>query len=100
METDRKAPNPLEGLTNPRVLSLERHLIRTRGDSATQSAWRLSVAFAEGHGGIVFIEMSPETTFFRGDGIFLGWPQDRLEAAYRVLRPTPEEPAFELPQLG
>ena len=88
------------GLTDPRVLSLERFLIRTRGGSSTQSAWRLSVACGEGQGAIVIIEVSPEETFHRGEGIFLGWPQERMEAAYRALLPESEGPSFETQQLG
>ena len=94
------AVEPVRSLTNPRVLSLERFPIRTRGGSSTQSAWRLSVASGEGQGVIVFVEVSTEETFFRGEGIFLGWSPERLEAAYRALLPESEEPSFELPQLG
>jgi hypothetical protein len=94
------AVEPVRGLTNPRVLSFERFPIRTRGGSSTQSAWRLSVVSREGQGTLVLVEVSTEETFFRGEGIFLGWSPERLEAAYRALLPEPEEPAFELPQLG
>jgi hypothetical protein len=93
-------PDPLGGLTNLRALALDRFLIRTRGGSATQSAWRLSVACGEGQGAIIFVETSPDDTFYRGEGVFLGWPQDRLEAAYRALRPKSEDPDFEPLQLG
>lgn len=97
----RETPvEPVRSLTNPRVLSLERFPIRTRGGSSTQSAWRLSVASGEGQGAIVLVEFSTEETFFRGEGIFLGWSRERLEAAYRSLLPESEEPAFEPPQLG
>jgi hypothetical protein len=100
---DTQAGQPLElvaGLTNPRTLSLERFLIRTRGGGSTQSAWRLSVACEEGQGAIVRVEASLEETYYRGDGVFLGWPQDRLDAAYRALLPKPDEPTFEVHQLG
>ena len=101
METaDQTNDSPLAGLTEPRAISLERFLIRTRGGSATQSAWRLSVVSGEGHGAIVSVEASPEEKFFRGEGIFLGWAQDRMGAAYRALLPKSEEPVFETPQLG
>jgi hypothetical protein len=95
-----KAPEPVEGLTAPRTLSLERFLIRTRADAAMQSAWRLSVACDEGQGAIVLVEVSPDETFYRGDGVFLGWAQDRLKAAYRALLPKSDEPTFEMHQLG
>ena len=98
--SDEAQPDPLAGLTEPRALSLERFLIRTRGSSSTQSAWRLSVVCGEGQGAIIFLEMSPAETFYRGEGVFLGWPPERMEAAYRALLPKSEEPAFETQQLG
>jgi len=98
--TDDPLPDPLAGLTDPRALSLERFLIRTRGGSATQSAWRLSVVCGEGQGAIIFVEVASDETFYRGEGIFLGWPQDRMAAAYRALLPKSEEPSFETQQLG
>jgi hypothetical protein len=88
------------GLTNPRALALERFLIRLRSGSATQSAWRLSAASDEGQGAIILVEMSPEEKFYRAEGVFLGWPQERMEAAYRALLPKPEKDGFELQQLG
>jgi hypothetical protein len=95
-----EAPHPSLGvLTNPQVLSFERFLIRIRGGSATQSAWRLSVACGEGQGAIIFIEISPES-FFRGEGVFLGWTQEQLAASYATLLPSSKEPPFEIPQLG
>jgi hypothetical protein len=98
-ETTEQPESPVAGLTNPQGLGLERFLIRTRGGSATQSAWRLPVACAEGQGAIILVESSPEETFYRGEGVFLGWPQDRLEAAYQALLPKTEE-SFETQQLG
>ena len=88
------------GLTEPKVLSLERFLIRTREGSSTQSAWRLAVTCSQGFGAIIFIEISPEEKLYRGEGVFLGWPRDRMEAAYRALLPKSEEPPFEVLQLG
>ena len=96
-------PSPEEivpGLTKPRTLALERFLIRLRAGSATQSAWRLSVASDEGQGAIILVEVSPEGKFYRAEGVFLGWPQERMEAAYLALLPKPEEDGFELHQLG
>jgi hypothetical protein len=97
-DTPREAVVP--GLTNPRTLAVERFLIRMRGGSATQSAWRLSAASEEGQGAIILVEVSPEEKFYRAEGVFLGWPQERMEAAYRALLPKPEEDGFELHQLG
>ena len=98
-ETGRTEPL-VDGLTNPRTLSLDRFLIRLRSSSATQSAWRLSVDSSEGQGTIIFVEISPVESFFRGDGVFLGWSQERLGGAYEALRPRPTEPDFEMHQLG
>ena len=88
------------GLRNPRVLALDRFLIRLRDGSATQSAWRLSVESEEGQGAIILVEASPAETFYRGEGIFLGWDQDRLGSAYRALLPKPEADGFDMQQLG
>jgi hypothetical protein len=93
-------PKQVDGLTNPQTVSLERFLIRLRAGNATQSAWRLAVDSGEGQGTIIYVEVSPVETFYRGDGVFLGWPQDRLEAAYKALLPKPDEPDFEMHQLG
>jgi hypothetical protein len=87
-------------LRNPRALGLERFSIRLREGSTTQSAWRLSVASEEGPGAIVFVETSPTETFYRGEGVFLGWPQDRMALAYRALLPDSQAERFEIPQLG
>jgi hypothetical protein len=95
-----QAPKHIDGLTNPQTLSLERFLIRTRAGNATQSAWRLAVDSEGGQGTIIYVEVSPAESFYRGDGVFLGWPQDRLEAAYKALLPKPDEPDFEMHQLG
>jgi hypothetical protein len=88
------------GLTNPRGVALDRFLIRLRDGSATQSAWRLTVKSDEGPGAIIFVEASPEETFYRAEGVFLGWDQDRLGSAYRALLPTPEVDGFHTQQLG
>ena len=88
------------GLTNPRSLGLERFLIRLRDGSTTQSAWRLAVESGEGRGSIIYVEISPGETFFRGDGVFLGWPQDRMASAYHALLPKPDGSFFETQQLG
>ncbi|HEY6928512.1 MAG TPA: hypothetical protein VJA66_02445 [Thermoanaerobaculia bacterium] len=100
---DTEAGRPAElvpGLTHPRTLSIERFLIRMRGGTVTQSAWRLLATADQGQGTIIFVEASAAENFYRGDGVFLGWPQDRLEAAYRALLPKPDEPDFEMHQLG
>jgi hypothetical protein len=88
------------GLTSARVVGLERVPIRTRGSAVTQSAWRLGVESAEGSGHIAWIEASPSEIFFRGDGIFLGWEQGRLAAAYAALVPKDDVPPLQTLQLG
>ncbi len=95
-----EAEEIVPGLTNPRALGLERFLIRLRGGAATQSAWRLFVASEEGQGAIVMVEIPGQGTFYRAEGTFLGWPQDRMESAYRALLPKDSGGSFDLAQLG
>ena len=90
----------MPGLANPKTLGLERFLIRLREGSNTQSGWRLSVAADEGPGTIVALEIPPDVVFYRGDGIFLGWTQERMAAAYKALLPKPEDDGFHMQQLG
>jgi hypothetical protein len=98
--SDASSEEGVPGLTNPRALGLERFLIRLRDGSATQSAWRLAVESDEGPGAIILVEVSPEETFYRSEGVFLGWSQDRMESAYRALLPKPEADGFQTQQLG
>ncbi len=93
-------PDPLGGLTDPRLVSLERVHIRTREAMSTRSAWRLIAATGEGDGTISLIEISPTVSLFRGEGIFLGWSSDRLQSAYRILLPPDTGPDMEFNQLG
>jgi hypothetical protein len=88
------------GLTEPRTRSLERFAIRERESSVTRSGWRLSVVCEQGDGAIVLVETASGEPFFRGEGVFLGWPRERLEAAYRALLPPSDGPAFTIHQLG
>jgi hypothetical protein len=91
----------VEGLTNPRGLGLARFPIRVRELAVTLSAWRLAAASDDGEGTITVVELSPGSVFHRGDGVFLGWPQDRLSSAYDALMPRDEAAsAMEMPQLG
>jgi len=91
---------PLPELTGARGEPPERHPIRIREGSSTLSAWRLAVSGPRGAGAIVFVEASPERTFYRGEGIFLGWEQERLAEAYRALLPEPAGADPESLQLG
>lgn len=99
---DPETPAPaLEGIT---VLThrVERVAARARDVAHTFSAWALSVETTQGPGKIVRIELTPETTLWRGDGVFLGWTHERLAAAWDALRAA--EPALDPPpdfqQLG
>jgi hypothetical protein len=99
-DTLASAPDPVPGLTEPKGEILERFLIQTRGGGATQSAWRLVVSCREGQGAIILVESSQSEAFYRGEGVFLGWPQDRMESAYRALLPKASDEPFETSQLG
>jgi len=96
------AGSPLAGLRDARCVSLERSAIRTRENLVTRSAWRLHAESAQGQGTISLIELSPTVSLYRGDGVFLGWPADHLEAAYRALLPRSDDTGSEndFPQLG
>ena len=100
-------PEPtLPGLTNARGLGLSRVPIRVRESAVTLGGWRLLVATDQGDGSITLVDSATPEAIYRGDGIFLGWPSDRLAAAYALLAPVdsaalPDEAALpELPQLG
>ena len=88
------------GLTQPRAVSLERSALRIRESSSTQSGWRMTIESAEGAGSILLLEAVPGGPLYRGDGIFLGWTQERMAAAYAALRSEPETESFETQQLG
>ena len=94
-------PAALEGIT---VLThrIERIAARARDVAHTFSAWALSVETAQGQGRIVRIEQTPDTILWRGDGVFLGWPPERLAAAWDALRAAEPEPemAPDFQQLG
>ena len=88
------------GLTHPRGLNLERFPIRAREQSMTLSAWRLSASAEEGDGTITLVELPSGEILRRGDGIFMGWTQERLGLAYDALAPRDETPPPEMLQLG
>ncbi len=92
--------SPREGLSNAHAVSLERFPICTRESAAMLSAWRLAIATDDGEGAIYLVEISPDRALYRGQGIFLGWPQQRLEGAYRELRPATDEAPLDSLQLG
>ena len=86
-------------LTNPSAL-LERVPIRERGASLTRSTWRVAVTADEGTGTIVRLEASDGAVHFRGDGHFLGWSREEMEAAWEAMAHSDAPPEAEFPQLG
>lgn len=93
--------SPIAGLTVVKT-RIERMSVRARGAAHTFSAWALSVETEQGTGSIVRVEPSPDETFWRGDGVFLGWTPEALAAAWSALRaaePEPDAPP-EFQQLG
>jgi hypothetical protein len=90
------------GLTGLVVNPLERVPVRRRESGVTTSAWRMDVTCQQGRGGIVFVDGPEPGPYFRGEGIFLGWPQDRLAEAYKTLSKfiAQSDSSFELLQLG
>jgi hypothetical protein len=90
----------IPGLTGARRVSLERFPVRTREGATTVSGWRLTVASDEGEGTITRVELSSGAMIHRGEGVFLGWSEERLTAGYAALMPLDEpEPPPPL-QLG
>jgi hypothetical protein len=91
----------LEGLTCLGRESLSRGQVRTRESQVTLSAWRLQTTSAQGPGVILLVELAPPEVTYRGEGVYLGWAQERLAAVWRALSAAsaPEAP-FDLPQLG
>lgn len=86
-------PSPLEqaGLTGVHSTPLERVPIRARGLSHSLSAWRVAVTCEQGRGVILLVEPSPQEKYFRGEGLFLGWPQQRLARVYGALLPQADD---------
>jgi hypothetical protein len=94
------APVDLQGLTSLVRTQLARVPVRMRESKLTLSAWRMETASGQGDGSIAFVEL-PSGPTYRGEGTFLGWPQERLAAVWQALsNPPSTEPPFELPQLG
>jgi hypothetical protein len=88
------------GLTNAVLRSLERAPVRMRESGVTHAGWRMEISSDQGSGSIMLIELPGDRSVYRGDGTFLGWPRERLEATYEAMREVPDEPRFELHQLG
>jgi hypothetical protein len=97
---ERPSEPTLPGLTNARGLGLSRVPIRVRESAVTLGGWRLLVASDQGDGSITLVDAGTPEPLHRGEGVFLGWPSDRLAAAYVMLAPPDEAALFDLPQLG
>lgn len=67
--------------------SLERVHLRLREQKVTLSGWRLELESPRGKGAVVVAEKH-----YRGEGICMGMPQEKLAAIYAALLP-PEEPS-------
>ena len=92
--------NDLASIPGAVKRDLHRIAIRTRENDVTRAAWRLEVDSEVGSGSITLVDL-PGESLHRGDGIFLGWSQEGLAAAYAALNTPPDdEPVFELQQLG
>jgi len=91
-------PVEIEGLGSVSPSAPSRVHIRVREATVTLSAWRIDAASPRGQGWIVLAEHN--AAWYRGDGVFLGWAQPRLEAAWRALLPPPEKENLDIPQLG
>ncbi len=73
--------------------------VRTRSTRVTQSAWRLPIRCDQGQGAILLVESGAES-FRRGEGIFLGWTQEKLASLYDALLPKTSEAPPDPLQLG
>src|SRR5262245_66024175 len=91
---------PFDGLTHVRADPPERVPIRVRSSGATLSAWRMAISSDQGTGAIVLAEVGPTESHHRGEGIFLGWSQERLGAVYAALLPQDDETTDSGLQLG
>jgi hypothetical protein len=88
------------GLTQIAAGPIERVPVRLRESTNTTAAWRLDISCDQGTGHIVQVDTS-SGTFFRGDGLFLGWPQERLADLYRTVTGWNKSgPDLVLQQLG
>jgi uncharacterized damage-inducible protein DinB len=89
--------NPTERPTKEPVnRSLHRVPIRARESGVTHSAWQMVVDSPNGPGTITLLDSGS----YRGDGAFLGWSQEQLREMYERLNKPPDEPSFQVMQLG
>ena len=87
-------------LTNGILRSLERAPIRMRESGVTHAGWRMEISSDQGSGSIMLVELPDGRSVYRGEGMFVGWPREQLKATYDAMREVPDEPRFELNQLG
>jgi hypothetical protein len=98
--SDPIEPKPFPELEGATATVPERVPVRTREGRITLAAWRMNVTAPTGTGAIVLVETNVGAVF-RGEGLFLGWAQDLLGTAYRMLVPkSPADVALNHPQLG
>jgi hypothetical protein len=100
MTEPETGPDRLAGSLDLAAGELERIAIRTRESGLTLSAWRLGVSSGKSEGAIFLVETPGGGTLFRGDGICLGWSQERLEETYRRLLPDGGDAEPSVGQLG
>lgn len=93
-------PDPHTNSTALEFVGLVRSAIRTRESVVILSAWRLVLRSAQGEGTIDLVETGNGTAFYRGAGLFLGWPQADLESVYRRSRPAAPGPEPDPGQFG
>ena len=92
----------LHGLTRLRAGALERVSIRRRESAITTAAWRLTFEADQGTGTITRVEAGAGALHWRGDGVVLGWPVDRLAELYALLTRAVggDDPGIDFQQLG
>ena len=98
--SDALEPKKLDGFNGIVAKPLERVDVRSRASQVTRAAWKLEASSSNGDGAIVLVEVSVQEIHYRGEGIFLGWPQESLALAYQALLPKSDEADPLSPQLG
>lgn len=91
----------LEGLTGLSRTQLHRVPLRLREQQITLSGWRLETTSAQGAGALLLVDLAAGVRAFRGEGVYLGWEQPRMEKVWAALAGVEStEPLFEPLQLG
>ena len=76
--------------------SLERTPIRMRESGVTLSAWRMTIQTNAGMGTITLLDSGS----YRGEGPFMGWPQQQMRELYTRLATQGDPPQNDLQQWG